>query len=303
MKTNGSGADELASLSKARPARRVDQEPPLAHPSPFWGSCCRRAFTLIELLVVIAVIAILAALLLPALGRARDQADTTYCKNNVRQWGVALRMYVDDYHIYPAWNQADLGPEAVWNVLLKPYLVLQPPQAPSASNDMSYGVYRCPSYVRFGGGFDADVGGWTYWSYAYNYWGMHPGCGLGTILNGDYVSESDVLAPSDMIAIHDASLEEDSAAPGGFHGETIDEFVRMDTSLWSVYLYGYPPQDAGYPQQPPPLWVVAMAKRHNARWNIVFCDGHVECLAAAQLLYPRDNVYRRWNCDHQSHLK
>src|SRR6187431_1202908 len=66
-------------------------------PSP-WA---KRGFTLIELLVVAGVIAILASLLLPTLSRAKNAARNTQCQSNLRQWGLALLLYVDDFRAYP----------------------------------------------------------------------------------------------------------------------------------------------------------------------------------------------------------
>jgi len=84
----------------------------------------RWGFTLVELLVVMAIIAILAALLLPAVGRAKQKGQQVACVNNSRQQAMAVFLYIDDHDgVLPpvAYEDAQTN-EVDWPVLLDPYL-------------------------------------------------------------------------------------------------------------------------------------------------------------------------------------
>ena len=134
------------------------------------------AFTLIELLVVIAIIAILAAILFPVFARARENARRSSCQSNLKQIGIGILQYTQDYDekfprsrvsgiALPANPPANPNPvasqtDAPWHVVVQPYI-------------KSYQVFKCPSntstathtrsnglvpisYVSNGGGTEAE---------------------------------------------------------------------------------------------------------------------------------------------------
>lgn len=127
----------------------------------------RKRFTLIELLVVITIIAILAAMLLPALNAARAKAFAAKCLNNLSQVGRYQRLYADDYDDYFTGPNRPYGGSATcyWPKLLvdlkyipevadKNYQVLYCPGAPNLQNasnsaywfQATYGLMRAPFY-------------------------------------------------------------------------------------------------------------------------------------------------------------
>ncbi len=101
--------------------------------SCFKSSCTRKGFTLIELLVVIAIIAILAAILFPAFARARENARRASCQSNLKQIGLGILQYVQDYdERYPSAYSALSTGRIEWPQLMQPYL-------------KSTQIFTCPS--------------------------------------------------------------------------------------------------------------------------------------------------------------
>lgn len=141
-----------------------------------------RGFTLIELLVVIAVIALLMAILLPALGRARNIARDIACQSNLKQWVYILSMYTDDHKgsFPPGW----WTPRGMWMSAMRAYYLDRKiclcPKAMKVSSEVGeepgpfvgWGVYGDPGYF---GGWIPDWGEeGDYGSYGMNGWMCNP---------------------------------------------------------------------------------------------------------------------------------
>lgn len=144
---------------------------------------CKKGFTLIELLVVIAIIALLMSILMPALQRVKNQAKTTACLANLKQWGLMFAMYTGDNdgnffsgQINGAW----IGSGTFWRDAMRPYSKDDKTWlCPQATKHRGYGNTggggRLPLskdeawVVSSGVDSDPDVG-----SYGLNGWVLNP---------------------------------------------------------------------------------------------------------------------------------
>jgi prepilin-type processing-associated H-X9-DG protein len=256
--------------------------------------------------VVVAVIAILAALLLPALSRARSAADAVVCRSNVHQISLATHLYVGDTKVYPVFATYDFVGDLTWINALTPYTHTKPPQVlwggPPATNwSRMSTIYDCPSYMRIQNHQEGI-------SYAYNVTGiglygaqnMKLGLG-GERLCPDNTSwdgrkcwrnnrESEVVQPDDMYALGDGFLEK--------YEPTVPRPDRAAITLNPV-LNDPARQIVG--QGTPTL--AANRFRHSGRFNIAYVDGHLEYIRGAVLYSPSKSYFsvRRWNNDHLPH--
>lgn len=244
------------------------------------------AFTLIELLVVIAVIGILAGLLLPSLAKAKAQAKSAVCRGNLRQMGLAMKLYEQDYECYVSGSQivkdisATTRLDAYWFHLLLKY---------SASNLDLYFCPANPSAFRLKNALpwiesNTSTSAMTGLSYGLNLLGtgqVNMGVGRQLAFSAGGLDldnrirnmrDQDIISPSDFIAIGDSQSH--------FWADyRIDADCHADST-----------QHTTWP-----------GSRHNRGANIVFVDGHLENKTQKQWLAKTPDARRRWNYDNEPH--
>lgn len=230
----------------------------------------RGAFTLIELLMVISIIAVLAGMLLPAVGRVRDQAKSVQCQNALRQIGMAGITYADekDGLIPMCWDTTHYpGNEGSWFVFLAPYVdgfkstVGANPNFGDIDQRSVFG--GCPAWRN-------QV---SNWSSLWNAWGS-TGYGMNT-----FPRATSPLVRGTSVSIKPYRYAEITSKSGrAFYGDSMEKNLYSDpvgpygfrVNAFNADFMAIPdkPCDSGDPV------------RHTGRSNYVFFDGHVQSLPA-----------------------
>jgi prepilin-type N-terminal cleavage/methylation domain-containing protein len=233
-------------------------------------------FTLIELLVVIAIIAILAAILFPVFAQAKNSARTVTCASNMRQIGLALRMYVDDYDgEMPRTAHTHLGTDAVWVIALSPYVA------------NANAIRVCPNDQRA-----KEIVGTRGTSYILNeYVSVPPVDGFGRPVFSDEVFTRIDLAPrpSETIMLFESS---DENPRDGYSDHTHSRIWFRDSSPhlnWSRILAEIEP-DRHRQGWIPYGSAVGSGRSRRRDWNrtegvanYLYCDMHVKAIPAGRI--------------------